>query len=151
MDFLMDNIVLIYFLVAFLIMIGCLCWRTYLLNKGKKDCTYKVQATVVKMIYTFKDDQPGAHVHDGDVRYGHFPCYRYTYNGKDYEVTARIYKRLSGVKVGDVVTLYINPNNPYQFHADNEKYFFAKSILIILLILFALIFIPYLIFNSISK
>ena len=121
---------LIYVLIAFIIMVGISFFAIQLMNSDKKKCTYKVQATVIDIVYQ-------SHYHDDPYTttiLGNYPRYKFTYNGKDYEVTANIAKDYSHEKVGDIVTLYINPDNPEQFHADSEKHYFFYIVLILVLV-----------------
>ena len=74
----------------------------------KAGCVQEVQATVVRM-----DRFEGGSSRHHSTSYA--PVYAFTYQSKQYEVKSRFYTNMESYHEGSRVTLYINPNNPYEF------------------------------------
>ncbi len=115
----------------YVIVIGTIVFMSFYMQKDKKQCTEEVEAVVedfVEDVYERFDESN---------RYAKLPIYRYEYKGQVYKVKGN--PAVAWIKVGDRVKLYINPDNPTQIHAENEKHQGLKILLIMIIMMVLLI------------
>ena len=109
---------------------GGLYFAIHSLEKEKeetlKKCDAEVYATVERFV-TRSVDMGGT----DPSKVGEYPLYKFVFNNQEYHVTG--HPCLAKIKVGDVVKLYINSNDPTIFYAENEKGFASKWILTLLI------------------
>ena len=102
------------------------------LEKEKEDtlkkCDAEVYATVEKFV-TRRVEMGG----DSPDKIGEYPLYKFVFNNQEYRVMG--HPCLARIKVGDVVKLYINSNDPTIFYAENEKGFASKWLLVLLVLI----------------
>lgn len=105
-----DNVIVILFILLFFISGICLIYFTNRKQKKlKKNCTYQVDATIIRL----KQDY-----NDGTTTY--CPIYQFWYNDRYYEVSSNVYTNIGIKRKGTVVKLMINPQNPNEFLDENK-------------------------------
>ena len=80
-----------------------------LLRKAR--CKEKVTAVIVEYSRHLQSQHNG---------YWYNPIYEYTYYGDTYRVKAKNESKTAPEKLGEEVTIYINPNKPQEIYAENE-------------------------------
>lgn len=77
-------------------------WGSYI-QKSKR-CVTPVEAQVIRMLE-----------HESDDGSTYSPVYEFTFNGQSYEANGEFSSNMERYRVGDSVTLHINPDDPNEF------------------------------------
>jgi hypothetical protein len=93
------------FLLVGLIFLGI---AFYIAKIHYKDCNVEMKATCKKVKHNKRNKNRD------DIT--HCPVYEIYYNGQEMTVCNNVYTKGTTPKVGDIRTIYINPNNPNKYY-----------------------------------
>ena len=107
-----------FFVVSAITLLSVICKRKAL----ERRCSFTVKAVCHDVRADMRQDMRAGR------RYPEAGVFEFTYRDKQYKVYEQTYVYGLNISKGDVVYLYINPENPYEFYLENSGIFSSQAI-----------------------